>query len=104
MSENIKDVLDSIKEAINKNDDSIDSFLIATECWKELLDYIANLQKRLDFMIDRNDEKQERINKAIEYIEEKYDYILKDATFLDHDELVDRKHMLKLIEILKGEE
>lgn len=45
MSENLKDILDSIKEAINKNDDSIDSFLIGTECWKELLDYINKLEE-----------------------------------------------------------
>ena len=47
MSENLKDILDSIKESINKNDDSIDSFLIDTEHWVELLDYITNLQERI---------------------------------------------------------
>ena len=35
---------------------------------KALLDYITNLQEKLDFMIDKNDEKQERIDKVIEYI------------------------------------
>ena len=44
------------------------------------------------------------IKKAIEYIKNKYDYILKDDTFLDHDERIDRKQILNLLEILKGED
>lgn len=43
------------------------------------------------------------INKAIEYIKNKYDYILGDDTFLDHDEKIDRKQILHLLDILKGE-
>ena len=42
------------------------------------------------------------INKAREYIEEKYDYILGDDTFLDHDERIDRKQINHIIETLKG--
>ena len=45
---------------------------------------------------------RKRIDKAIEYIKEKYDYILKDDTFLDHDERIDRKQILRLLDILKG--
>ena len=50
----------------------------------------------------------EKLNNIIkevrEYIEEKYDYILKDDIFLDHDEEIDRKRLLHILEILdKGE-
>jgi hypothetical protein len=49
--------------------------------------------------------KQENIIKEVrEYIEEKYDYILKDDTFLDHDERIDKKQIQHILEILdKGE-
>ena len=54
--------------------------------------------------LDQNaiDTLRDRIDKAIEYIEEKYDYILGDDTFLDHDERIDRKQINHIIEILKG--
>ena len=35
----------------------------------ELEEKNKKLQDRIDFLIDKNDEKQERIDKAIEYIE-----------------------------------
>lgn len=47
------------------------------------------LKNRVDFLIDRNDKKQEVIDKAIEYIEEKYNC-----------ELFQNK---KLLNILKGD-
>lgn len=53
-------------------------------------------------LINENAFLKERISKAIEYIEEKYDYILGDDTFLDHDERIDRKQINHIIEILKG--
>jgi len=43
-----------------------------------------------------------KVDKAIEYIEKKYDYILGDDTFLDHDERIDRKQINHIIETLKG--
>ena len=100
MSENLKDVLDSIKEAINKNDDSIDSFLIDTEHWVELLDYITNLQeehnswKRVATKNFNNAEDYKLIiDKAIEYIE-----------IIQYNESygVKEKDYLKLLDILKG--
>lgn len=99
MSENLKDILDSIKEAINKNDDSIDSFLIDIECWKELLDYITNLQKRLDFMIDRNDEKQDRIDKALKIYENRNSVRFKKQRFMEDKDTGDLMY-----DVLKGEE
>jgi hypothetical protein len=47
--------------------------------------------------------KESIIKEVREYIEEKYDYILGDDTFLDHDERLDRKQMKHIIDILKGE-
>ena len=48
----------------------------------------------------------ERLNNIIkevrEYILEKYDYILGDDTFLDHDERIDRKQIKHILDILKG--
>jgi len=43
-----------------------------------------------------------KVDKAIEYIKEKYDYILGDDKFLDHDERIDRKQILRILGILKG--
>ena len=40
------------------------------------------------------------IKEVREYIEEKYDYILKDDTFLDHDERIDKKQIQHILEIL----
>ncbi len=40
------------------------------------------------------------IKEVREYIEEKYEILLKDEDFLDHDELVDRKRILHILEIL----
>ena len=48
--------------------------LITTGELQRLLDYITNLQEKLDFIIDRNDEKQEIIDKAIEYLNDKNNY------------------------------
>ena len=42
------------------------------------------------------------IKEAREYILEKYDYILGDDTFLDHDERIDRKQIKHILDILKG--
>lgn len=42
------------------------------------------LQKQLDFMIERNDDKQQRIDKAIEYI----NHYIKELDILDLNELL----------------
>ena len=68
MKDEIKEILDNINdkwEAYYVQD------IVSGNDLKRLLDYITNLQKRLDFMIDRNDEKQDRIDKALEIIEQK---------------------------------
>ena len=40
------------------------------------------------------------IKEAREYIETKYDYLLGNDTFLDHDERIDRKQITNILEIL----
>jgi cobalamin-dependent methionine synthase I len=40
------------------------------------------------------------IKEVREYIETKYDYLLGDDTFLDHDERIDRKQTKHILEIL----
>lgn len=52
---------------------------------------------------EKNKKLQERIDKAIEYIEERFDYVLKDESFLDHDDLAERRITLHLLNILKGD-
>ena len=60
------------------------------------------LEEKIDFLIDRNDKKQEVIDKAGQYIKEKYLYLLGDDTFLGHDEKIDRKQIIELLNILSG--
>lgn len=84
MTDEVKEILEDIKEIYY---------------FKPLLDYITNLQKRLDFMIDRNDEKQERINKAIEYIEEN---CIDDEFYIN---LTNKeKHIIIVLNMLLGDE
>ena len=46
-----------------------------------------------------------RIDKAIEYIEEKEETLLNcDEGWLDHDEMIDKKRFETILEILKGED
>lgn len=47
-----------------------------------------------------NKQLKEDKKKAREYIKEKYNYILGDISFLDHDELIDRKQILFILKIL----
>ena len=53
-------------------------------------------------MYAENERLHSIIKEVREYIEEKYDYILGDDTFLDHDERIERKRLLEIIDILKG--
>lgn len=65
--------------------------------------YFKKLDEKIKTTNNHCIDLENRLNKAIEYIEERYDYVLKDKNFLDHDELVDRKIALYLLKILKGE-
>ena len=57
----------------------------------------------LNGMIRKELQQKENIIKEVrEYILEKYDYILGDDTFLDHDERIDRKQIKHILDILKG--
>ena len=68
--EEIKEVIDNLNGVV-KGIYRMDEAGLETEDIETILNYITNLQKRLDFMIDRNDEKQDRIDKALEIIEQK---------------------------------
>lgn len=63
-----------------------------------VLDEIENLQQE-------NQQLKDRINKALEYLKEKEDslFMTFDDYMLDHDELIDKKIGLTLLEILKGD-
>ena len=63
-----------------------------------------NCLEELITAYDEKDKEIERLNniikEAIEYIEEKYDYILGDDTFLDNDERIERKQIDHILGIL----
>jgi hypothetical protein len=65
MKEEIKEILDDLKQCCKDRY----RFDIHEEIADILLDYITNLQEKLDFMIDKNDEKQNIIDKAIKELE-----------------------------------
>ena len=73
------------------------NFLISIQSLPDEEFQIAYLERELD--------KKENIIKEVrEYIEEKYDYILGDDTFLDHDERIEKKQIDHILGILnKGE-
>lgn len=81
----------------------IDELLEKQEENEQMEATIQSNIKSYNKLAEYSKELEDRINKAIEYIEEKYDYILGDDTFLDHDERVDRKQIKYILEILKGE-
>ena len=60
----------------------------------------------LDYMVDLEQkyyELQNIIKEVREYITNKYDYLLSDDTFLDHDEKIDSKQIKHILEILDKE-
>lgn len=67
---------------------------------------IERLKKELGIEQDISEGMLETIDKAIEYIEDKWEMELKDSMedFLDHDERIERKRLLHVLEILKKEE
>ena len=58
---------------------------------KLLQEKIDSLESQLDFMIDRNDEKQDRINKAISYIENEMSHLTTNG-------IRTRKHLLNILQ------
>ena len=65
---------------------------------------IEEMPREIARLEEENELLQDRIDKAIEYIEEKYEMTLKDSmeNFLDHDERIEKKRLLHILEILKG--
>ena len=61
-----------------------------------------SLEEQRHFYLNQLQQKENIIKEVREYIEEKYDYILGDDTFLDHDERIEKKQIDHIIEILKG--
>lgn len=89
-------------------DESYDTFKRLTQEKEKRDVYIKYLEERTPITSkkiygDNREELQERIDKAIEYIKERYDYILK-SDFLDHDEQVDKRQITYLLNILQGED
>jgi hypothetical protein len=72
----------------------------------EYEDLLKNYYEKME-IIEEQDKEIERLHSIIkevrEYIEEKYDYILGDDTFLDHDERIERKQIDHILEILDKE-
>ena len=68
----------------------------------DLISAVDRLNKIPNYndLLKENKQLKEVIDKAIEYIKEKYDYILGDDTFLDHDEIIDRKQIIHILELL----
>lgn len=67
----------------------------------------SNIKLSDEIRRTREDKKRlaRRIERAIEYIEEKYEMTLKDSmeNFLDHDERIEKKRLLHILEILKND-
>lgn len=70
---------------------------------EELKEEIERLNKECDTYMEIATRKAKIIDKATEYIKERFDYVLKDESFLDHDDLVERRIALHLLNILKGD-
>ena len=72
----------------------------------DLISAVDRLNKIPNYndLLKENKQLKEVIDKAIEYIKEKYDYILGDDTFLDHDEIIDRKQIIHILELLGDKE
>ena len=82
----------------------IEELLEENEKLKADLQLYRGALKRENEAIHRANDLEEVIDKAIEYIKEKYDYILGDDTFLDHDEIIDRKQIIHILELLGDKE
>ena len=69
---------------------------------EEITDLICEYNDEVQKQQEENTRLQQRIDKAIEYIKDKYAVILADDLFLDHDERIERKRLLEIKDILKG--
>lgn len=65
----------------------------------------TKLVDKLKWIKEDKERLTRRIDRAIEYIEEKYEMTLKDSmeNFLDHDERIEKKRLLHILEILKND-
>lgn len=61
-----------------------------------------SLEEQRHFYLEKIQQKENIIKEVREYIETKYDYLLGDDTFLDHDERIDRKQIKHILGILQG--
>ena len=107
MNKEIKEILEILKKCYDLKDENFDNYISLYQLGL-LLDYIINLQKLCNKYEEEHNttfqewQKEIQANKkAIEYIKERYDYILK-SDFLDHDEQVDKRQITYLLNILQN--
>ena len=73
--------------------------------YRDILNSNIKLSDELRWIKEDKERLTRRIDRAIEYIEEKYEMTLKDSmeNFLDHDERIEKKRLLHILEILKND-
>lgn len=73
--------------------------------YRDILNSNIKLSDELRWTKEDKERLTRRIDRAIEYIEEKYEMTLKDSmeNFLDHDERIEKKRLLHILEILKND-
>lgn len=73
--------------------------------YRDILNSNIKLSDELRWAKEDKERLTRRIERAIEYIEEKYEMTLKDSmeNFLDHDERIEKKRLLHILEILKND-
>ena len=73
--------------------------------YRDILNSNIKLSDELRWIKEDKERLTRRIERAIEYIEEKYEMTLKDSmeNFLDHDERIEKKRLLHILEILKND-
>lgn len=64
---------------------------------------IFNLAEELEKERKKNKELQDRIDSAINYIKITNEDLLKCDNFLSHDEIIEKKRLNELLDILKGD-
>ena len=73
--------------------------------YRDILNSNIKLSDELRWTKEDKERLTRRIDRAIEYIEEKYEMTLKDSmeNFLDHDERIEKKRLVHILEILKND-
>lgn len=73
--------------------------------YRDILNSNIKLSDEIRWAKEDKERLTRRIDRAIEYIEEKYEMTLKDSmeNFLDHDERIEKKRLLHILEILKND-